>query len=240
MKLFNVLLGKAILLFNGVAFSLVIVIVLWIAFLIIGVFFTITNMLNFSSKSVDESKMINQSHIERYSIIRAISIVMFLAEFVFAALVGKIKFTSEYYHGALIVTGVLFFVIILLYLSYKSIVKPLLTETETNKELKKQEDKILDYKHDVNEYRKSMNLIFTLVALLLLVLFVFYSCIPNFVKPEDLGNFKEILSYFSIPAFGASIVLIFNTEQKLENIYWTYFPDEYKEYINKYFSKKQS
>lgn len=240
MNLFNVLLGKAILLFNGVAFSLVIVIVLWATFLIIGVFFSITNMLNFSSKSVDESKMINQSHIERYSIIRAISIVMFLAEFVFAALVGKIKFKSEYYYGALIVTGVLFVVIILLYLSYKSIVKPLLTETETNKELKTQEDKVLDYKHDVNEYRKSMNLIFTLVALLLLVLFVFYFCIPNFVEPKDLGNFKEILSYFSIPAFGASIVLIFNTEQKLENIYWTYFPDEYNEYINKYFSKKQS
>ena len=240
MKVFNVLLEKAILLFNGMAFSLAIVIVLWGAFFIIGLVITITNMFNFSPKSVDESKIINQSHINRYSIIRAISIVMFLAEFVFAALVGKVEFKIEYYKDALVVTGVLFVVIVLLYLSYKSIVKPLLTETETNEELKKQEDKILDYKHDVNEYRKSMNLIFTLAVLLLLLLFVFYSSIPDFVKPEDFGKFKEILSYFSIPAFGASIVLIFNTEQKLENIYWTYFPDEYKEYINKYFSKKQS
>lgn len=241
MDILSVLLRKAALLFEGLSFSLAVVIVIWLflggGLLIVSIFglFGFSPKLLFKRKSVDVSKMIDESLIKKYSFIRAVTIVMFLMEFLFAACVGKLPFEQYYYKIALTFTGVLFFVTILLYLCYLAIIKPLLNSSENNSELKKQEDKIIDYKHDVNEYRKLMNLIFTLMSLLLLVLFIFYLSIPEFIEPKNLGNFKDILGYFSIPAFGASIVLIFNTEQKLENIYWTYFPDEYKRYINNYF-----
>lgn len=79
------------------------------------------------------------------------------------------------------------------------------------------------YKMDVNDYRKDMNVVFTLFFLTTFMIAIVSYLLPTKIDTEIVNLSK----WLTVPLFASGIIYLVGAEKKLEDIYCIYYPDEY-------------
>ncbi|WP_341864408.1 hypothetical protein [Leuconostoc citreum] len=93
------------------------------------------------------------------------------------------------------------------------------------------DDKKEKYFESINNYRNKINIINTVAIMILIACNLYY-----FVIVTGYGNliFKKVntaMSIITLPTLSGGLLYILNSEKKLEEIYFSYFPSEYIEYF---------
>lgn len=103
-----------------------------------------------------------------------------------------------------------------MFYTYLVIVEPLFKEGEKHG---------AEYKKNVNDYRKDMNIVFTLFFLTTFMIAIVSYLLPTEMDKEIIGLSK----WLTIPLFSSGIIYLIGAEKKLEDIYCVYYTYEYYE-----------
>ncbi|WP_195330681.1 hypothetical protein [Leuconostoc lactis] len=93
------------------------------------------------------------------------------------------------------------------------------------------EDKREEYIESVTEYRNRINAVITSGILILTMLTIYYIILPTGLGELVNKKLSVVLGVVTFSSIGSALFFILQTENKLEKIYWYFFPTEYEKTI---------
>ena len=202
--------------------SLIIIVVQYLLYILAIVAFIFWIVFKFSNvlktlfakylSNEEPTKIVQVKALKFYAVLRAIIMIStFLV-------IGYITVYKPGYSekNIWVFSSALLFLCISMFYTYLVIVGPLFKDGEKHRAR-------IKYKTAVNDYRKDMNIVFTLFFLT-----TFMITIVSYLLPAEIDKEIIVLSkWLTVPLFSSGIIYLIGAEKKLEDIYCIYYQDEY-------------